>query len=165
MIHLLAGSTLEGPFLILSALFHGSAYGVLTLAGLLGALSLRAAGEPDAKFQRLMLHGVRGGFLLLTLGQITQSIGTTLARGEFWIWEPEKNLGLLIWLVYAAVLHMQHVPALKGRKATLASLVAWSFLALALLGANLSGDREMLFSSRGAPVASHGSHPAGHPGP
>lgn len=160
MIHLLAGSTLEGPFWVVLALLHVGAYGALTVAAALGGLSLRH-GASAAAPQTATLRWLRAGFLLLTAGQIAHSTWTTFAWGEFWTWDPAKNLGLLVWLAYAAVLHMHHVPDLRGKKTILASLGAWALLILALLCVNLLPDHGSVSPSKG--TLSHHS-PASHPG-
>lgn len=160
MIHLLAGTTLEGPFQLVLALLHVSAYGALTVAAVLGGLSLRH-GASAAAPQTATLRWLRAGFLLLSAGQIAHSTWTTFAWGEFWTWDPAKNLGLLVWLAYAAVLHMHHVPDLRGKKTVLASLGAWSLLVLALLCVNLLPAHESVSLSKG--TLPHHS-PANHPG-
>ncbi len=149
MIHLLAGSTLEGPFRFVLALLHVGAYGALTVASLIGCLSLRGGASAPA-LQGTSLRWMRAGFLLLTAGQIAHSTWTTFAWGEFWSWDPAKNLGLMVWLAYAGVLHMHHLPNLKGKKTILASLGAWGLLVLALLCVNLLQDRETVLSSKGS---------------
>lgn len=160
MIQLLAGSTLEGPFRLALALLHVGAYGTLTVAAVLGGLSLRRGVSSPAP-QMASLRWLRAGFLLLTAGQIAHSTWTTFAWGEFWTWDPAKNLGLLVWLAYAAVLHMHHLPDLRGKKTVLASLGAWALLILALLCVNLLPGLESASPSKGA--LSHHS-PASHPG-
>lgn len=160
MIHLLAGSTLEGPFRLVLALLHVGAYGALTVAAAFGCLSLRRrASTPGA--QMASLRWLRAGFLLLSAGQIAHSTWTTFAWGEFWTWDPAKNLGLLVWLAYAAVLHMHHMPDMKGKKTVLASLGAWALLILALLCVNLLPDHEFVSPLKGT-LSQHS--PASHPG-
>jgi len=159
MIHLLAGPTLEGPFRFVLALLHVGAYGALTVAAVIGCLSLRGE-ESAATRQVTSLRWMRVGFLLLSAGQIAHSTWTTFAWGEFWTWDPAKNLGLMVWLAYAGVLHMHHVPSLKGRKTIIASLVAWGLLAIVLLGVNLRSDRGVVSSSNGTmSKESFTSHP------
>lgn len=156
---LLAGSTPEGPFRLVLLLLHVAAYGALTWAFGLGCGSLRR-GESAGALQARALRWLRAGFLLLSAGLIAHSTWTTFARGEFWAGEPAQNLGLLVWLAYAGVLHMHHVPSLRGRRTILASLIAWSLLVLILLGVNLRSDRGSVSPSSGtASQAPHTSHP------
>jgi cytochrome c biogenesis factor len=101
------------------------------------ALGVRALTTPSGDLQRTRLAGtlpwLRAGFLLLTLAWVGQSLWLTMAWGESWAWDSARNLGLLVWLAYAGVLHMHHVPNLRGRRAVQASLVAWGLLALGLV--------------------------------
>jgi|GEM_PF-1731113 len=128
---LLADSSPEGFFRTLLAVTQGTAYAALTVAFVLGLLSLRLRSLPELRcveYQRRTIQWIRAGFLLLTLAQIAHCTWTTFAWGESWVWDPAKSLGLLAWMTYAGVLHMHHVPTLKGRKAMLASLGGWVFL-------------------------------------
>lgn len=156
---LLVGSTPDGPFHLVLLLLHAGAYGAFTWAFGLGCGSLRR-GESAAALQASALRWLRVGFLLLSAGLIAHGTWTNFTWGEFWTGEPAQNLGLMVWLAYAGVLHMHHVPSLRGKKTILASLAAWGLLALLLLGVNLRSDRGSLSPSTGtASQAARTSHP------
>ncbi len=157
MNRLLLGSTPDGPFRFLLLLLHAGAYGALTWAFGLGCGSLRRG--DSATLQVSALRWLRVGFLLLSAGLISHSTWTTFAWGEFWTWDPAKNLGLLVWLAYAGVLHTHHLPGMRGKKTILASLVAWGLLALLLLGVNLRSDRGAVSPTGTASQTQTTSHP------
>ncbi len=158
---LLLGSTPDGPFHLVLLLLHTGAYGALTWAFGLGCRSLRRKTSATT-LEASSLRWLRAGFLLLSAGLIAHSTWTTFIWGEFWAGEHGQNLGLITWLVYAAVLHMHHVPSLRGRRTILASLAAWSLLAISLLCVNLRSDPGSVSHSTG--TASQTPHTS-HPGP
>lgn len=138
----------EGPFLIGMALIHAAAYVALTVAFGIALLSLRPPKDSVFNFRLAVLRWIRIGFLLLSAELILQCTWTTFAWGEFWVWDPGKNFSLLVWLVYAGILHMHHVPTYKGRHLVLACLWGWGFLVLTFLGTMLV-DQSLLVSDPG----------------
>lgn len=156
----LVGATPEGPLGLALIALHVGAYGAFTWAFGLGCTSLRR-GESEAAFQKRALRWIRVGFLLLAAGLVAHSTWTTFAWGEFWTPDPAKGFALVVWLVYAGVLHMHHMSTLKGRKTILASLFAWGLLVIILLGVNLGAVPGPVSTSSGTLSS---SFPASQPG-
>lgn len=134
---LVGSSQVSGPILIGMAVMQIAGYAALTVGFGLGILSLRPRRESRFDPQGAVLRWIRAGFLLLSAALILHSTWTTFALGEFWVWDPAKNMSLLVWLVYAGLLHMHHVPTLRGRNFVIASLWGWSILVLLALGMTL----------------------------
>lgn len=70
------------------------------------------------------------GFPFLTVGIISGAVWAQEAWGTWWGWDPKETASLIMWLVYAAYLHMRLSRGWRGPKA------AWM---------NLAGFLSMLF--------------------
>ncbi len=69
------------------------------------------------------------GFPLLTLGMLTGTIWAKSAWGADWSWgEPRLVWSLVIWFLYAAILHARLTAGWRGRKA--AALVIIGFISV-----------------------------------
>jgi len=143
---------LQSAWFLPHATLYFAGYASVTVAFVLGILALLKPGnagfEPGSfcaramgadasavvNFENLNRQWARFGFLMLTCGLVTGSIWAKFAWGEYWAWDPKENWGLVSWLVYGVVLHAQHVPALKGRKAVWESIFAWGFVLFTYFG-------------------------------
>ncbi|NPB09303.1 MAG: c-type cytochrome biogenesis protein CcsB [Thermodesulfobacteria bacterium] len=65
------------------------------------------------------------GFPLLTLGIITGAVWAEEAWGTYWSWDPKETWSLIMWLVYAALLHERLAVGWRGRKAAWLSIVGF----------------------------------------
>jgi len=65
------------------------------------------------------------GFSLLTLGVLVGSIWARTAWGSHWQWDPKQIWTMLVWVIYAALLHQRLAIGWKGQKAALFSLLAF----------------------------------------
>lgn len=154
-------SVVAGPFRGLLMLTHAVSL-LLFTAAFLSALRYLVVipGDRRADLEGRTIQALRAGFLMLALALILHSSWTTYAWGEFWAWDPAKNLGLVVWLAYGGVLHIHHVPALKGRPVVLASLGVWIFLALAMSALWIFGKSAPFWAPRDpAPLIERESTP------
>ena len=77
------------------------------------------------------------GFIFFTIATILGAIWAAEAWGGYWSWDPKETWALIVWLNYAAWLHLRLIKGLRG------SLLAWWSLAglavttFAFLGVNL----------------------------
>ncbi|MDD5712484.1 MAG: cytochrome c biogenesis protein CcsA [Smithellaceae bacterium] len=71
------------------------------------------------------------GFPLFTVGVIAGSLWAGIVWGSRWQWDPKQVWTLLVWLVYAWLLHQRLAIGWKGHKAALFSIVALVVLAAA----------------------------------
>jgi len=118
----------SGIFRIVLVVIFMAAYAALTIGFVLAFRSLLRSID----LEKTVVKWIRVGFLLLSVALIVHSTWTTFAWGEYWAWDPAKNAGVLAWLMFAGVLHMHHVPELRGRRVLFASLAAWSLFTLTL---------------------------------
>ncbi|HHI97182.1 MAG TPA: c-type cytochrome biogenesis protein CcsB [Thermodesulfatator atlanticus] len=65
------------------------------------------------------------GFPLLTVGIITGAVWAEEAWGSYWSWDPKETWSLIMWLIYAALLHERLAVGWRGRKAAWLSLVGF----------------------------------------
>jgi cytochrome c-type biogenesis protein CcsB len=68
------------------------------------------------------------GFPLLTLGVIAGSIWARTAWGSHWQWDPKLIWTMLVWLIYAVLLHQRLAIGWKGHKAAVFSIAAFLVL-------------------------------------
>jgi len=76
------------------------------------------------------------GFSLLTIGMITGSIYAQSALGTYWQWDSKEVWTLIVWLIYAVLLHERFAVGLRGRKAAWLSILAFLFLIFSFIGVN-----------------------------
>ncbi|RMW96910.1 c-type cytochrome biogenesis protein CcsB [Allofranklinella schreckenbergeri] len=114
--------------------------GIAALA-VAAALALRhriaaALPAPDA-LQELMHKAIATGFAFFTLATVLGALWAAQAWGSYWSWDPKETWALIVWLNYAAWLHMRLVRGWRG-----SALAWWALLGLlvtsfAFLGVNL----------------------------
>ncbi|MBN1382988.1 MAG: cytochrome c biogenesis protein CcsA [Deltaproteobacteria bacterium] len=68
------------------------------------------------------------GFPLLTLGVLAGSVWARTAWGSHWQWDPKQIWTVLVWLIYAVLLHQRLAIGWKGHKAALYSILAFLVL-------------------------------------
>lgn len=76
------------------------------------------------------------GFPLLTLGVIAGSIWARVVWGSHWDWDPKQVWTLIVWFVYAVLLHQRLAIGWNGRKAAVWSVAATLILFFMLIGVN-----------------------------
>lgn len=74
------------------------------------------------------------GFPLLTLGVIAGSIWARVVWGSHWDWDPKQVWTLIVWFVYAVLLHQRLAIGWNGRKAAIWSVAAALILFFMLIG-------------------------------
>ena len=79
---------------------------------------------------------VTWGFALLTIGIVTGSLLAKQTWGELWSWEPVQVWSLIVWLLYAVLLHARTV-GWRGRKAATLTIVGFIILVASFLSVNL----------------------------
>ncbi|MBX6423686.1 c-type cytochrome biogenesis protein CcsB [Thermosulfurimonas sp. F29] len=99
---------------------------------------------PLESLDRLNEVCLKYGFPLLTLGIITGALWAEKAWGTYWSWDPKETWSLILWLIYAALLHERLIVGWRGRRAAFMALlgfVVWiiSFFVVNLLFPGLHG--------------------------
>jgi cytochrome c-type biogenesis protein CcsB len=55
------------------------------------------------------------GLFMLTIGTFLGGIWANESWGRYWGWDPKETWALVSVLVYAVILHLRYIPALKGK--------------------------------------------------
>lgn len=65
------------------------------------------------------------GFPLLTVAIISGSIWSEKAMGSYWVWDRKQTWTLIIWLIYAALLHGRITIGWRGKRAAILSIIGF----------------------------------------
>lgn len=74
------------------------------------------------------------GFPLLTVAIISGSIWSEQAVGSYWVWDPKQTWSLIIWLIYAALLHGRLTIGWRGKRAAILSILGFIVVLVTFLG-------------------------------
>ncbi len=90
-----------------------------------------------AMIDEIMYKSIAIGFAFFTIATILGAMWAADAWGGYWSWDPKETWALIVWLNYAAWLHMRLVKGLRG-----AFLAWWAVIGLfvttfAFLGVNM----------------------------
>jgi len=119
-------------------------YGAFSLAAMVGVAWLLAARgtlasrlPPLVVMEDLMYKAIAIGFAFFTLATILGALWAAEAWGTYWQWDPKETWALIVWLNYAAWLHLRLTKGLRG-----AVLAWWAVIGLlvttfAFLGVNM----------------------------
>lgn len=90
---------------------------------------------PDLSFlDKLNYRSIGLGFPLLTIAIISGFIWARNIHGTYWAGQNLRQIySLVLWLIYAVILHMRISAKLRGRKVALLSLFAFGVLVFTLL--------------------------------
>lgn len=90
-----------------------------------------------AWIEEITYRAIAVGFVFFTVATILGALWAAEAWGGYWSWDPKETWALVVWLNYAAWLHMRFVKKLSG-----APLACWALIGLfvtifAFLGVNM----------------------------
>lgn len=85
----------------------------------------------------LMYKSIAVGFAFFTVATILGALWAAEAWGAYWQWDPKETWALVVWLNYAAWLHMRLVKGLRGVVASYWALVGLLVTGFAFLGVNM----------------------------
>ena len=77
------------------------------------------------------------GFPLMTLGLITGALLAHTTMGAYWRWDPKETWSLILWMVYAALLHQRITVGWRGRRAAVMAIVGFAILCFTFIGVGL----------------------------
>jgi len=91
---------------------------------------------PDLSFlDKLNYRSIGLGFPLLTISIISGFIWAKSVYGVYWANSGSRQFySLVLWLIYAAILHVRLSEKLRGKKVALLSLFAFCVIILSLFG-------------------------------
>ncbi|WUR12769.1 c-type cytochrome biogenesis protein CcsB [[Empedobacter] haloabium] len=85
----------------------------------------------------VMYKAISAGFAFFTIATILGALWAAEAWGGYWSWDPKETWALIVWLNYAAWLHMRLMSGLRGRAAAWWALVGLLVTTFAFLGVNM----------------------------
>jgi ABC-type transport system involved in cytochrome c biogenesis permease subunit len=77
------------------------------------------------------------GFAFFTIATILGALWAAQAWGGYWSWDPKETWALIVWLNYAAWLHMRLMKGLRGAVAAWWALTGLLVTTFAFLGVNM----------------------------
>ena len=77
---------------------------------------------------------IKLGFPLMTLGLITGAIYGNTVWGTWWKWDVRNTISLMVWVLYALLLHFRVTIGWRGRKAAVLTLLGVNVTLLAFVG-------------------------------
>ena len=92
---------------------------------------------PLAILDDVMYRAVSIGFAFFTVATILGALWAAEAWGSYWSWDPKETWALIVWLNYAAWLHMRLIKGLRGTVLAWWSLVGLLVTTFAFLGVNI----------------------------
>ncbi|CAM4306685.1 c-type cytochrome biogenesis protein CcsB [Bordetella tumbae] len=85
----------------------------------------------------IMYRAIAIGFAFFTVATILGALWAADAWGAYWQWDPKETWALIVWLNYAAWLHMRLMKGLRGHLAAYWALVGLLITGFAFLGVNM----------------------------
>ena len=111
---------------------------VLIVGGILAARRRIAARLPAPELlDDLMYKSIAVGFAFFTIATILGAFWAAEAWGGYWSWDPKETWALIVWLNYAAWLHMRLMKGLRGTVASWWALAGLAVTTFAFIGVNM----------------------------
>jgi len=119
-------------------------YGSFSLSAMLGVGYLLAdRGILASRLPKLeiiddmMYKAIAIGFVFFTIATILGAMWAAEAWGGYWSWDPKETWALIVWLNYAAWLHIRLVKGLRGPMLAWWAVVGLLVTTFAFLGVNM----------------------------
>jgi cytochrome c-type biogenesis protein CcsB len=119
-------------------------YGSFSLAAMVAAAYLLAKnGILASRLPKLevlddvMYKSIAVGFAFFTIATILGAMWAAEAWGGYWSWDPKETWALIVWLNYAAWLHLRMVKGLRGPVLAWWALIGLIVTTFAFLGVNM----------------------------
>ncbi len=118
------------------AIYFGIA--ALIIASILFGRKRIAAKLPDLNvLDDVMYKSIAVGFAFFTIATVLGALWAAEAWGGYWSWDPKETWALIVWLNYAAWLHMRLMKGLRGTVAAWWALTGLAVTTFAFLGVNM----------------------------
>jgi len=119
-------------------------YGSFSLAAMVASAYLLAErGILASRLPKLdvledvMYKAIAVGFAFFTIATILGAMWAAEAWGGYWSWDPKETWALIVWLNYAAWLHLRLVKGLRGPMLAWWALIGLLVTTFAFLGVNM----------------------------
>ncbi len=110
----------------------------LIVAGILAARRRIAERLPSFEvLDDVMYKAIAVGFAFFTIATVLGALWAAEAWGGYWSWDPKETWALIVWLNYAAWLHMRLMKGLRGAVSAWWALVGLAVTTFAFLGVNM----------------------------
>ncbi len=110
----------------------------LIIGGILLARKRIAAQLPSFEIlDDVMYKSIAVGFAFFTIATVLGALWAAEAWGGYWSWDPKETWALIVWLNYAAWLHMRLMKGLRGTIAAWWALVGLAVTTFAFIGVNM----------------------------
>ena len=110
----------------------------LIVAGILLGRKRIAARLPSFEvLDDVMYKSIAVGFAFFTIATVLGALWAAEAWGGYWSWDPKETWALIVWLNYAAWLHMRLMKGLRGTIAAWWALAGLAVTTFAFLGVNM----------------------------
>jgi cytochrome c-type biogenesis protein CcsB len=118
------------------AVYFGIA--ALIVAGILFARRRIAERLPALEvLDDVMYKAIAVGFAFFTIATVLGALWAAEAWGGYWSWDPKETWALIVWLNYAAWLHMRLMKGLRGTVSAWWALAGLAVTSFAFLGVNM----------------------------
>jgi cytochrome c-type biogenesis protein CcsB len=143
------GVGIPALFLAFGGLSAENSASVLRTMGIAGSLVLVDAALISARarintatpalevLDDVMYKSIAVGFAFFTIATVLGALWAAEAWGGYWSWDPKETWALIVWLNYAAWLHMRLMKGLRGGLAAWWACVGLLVTTFAFLGVNM----------------------------
>lgn len=126
-------------------------YGAFSIAAMVGLAYVITEKvqlkNPDSSFVKsmpslesmddLMYKSIALGFAFFTIATVLGAMWAAEAWGGYWSWDPKETWALIVWLNYAAWLHIRMSKGWRGRPMAWWALIGLLVTTFAFLGVNM----------------------------
>lgn len=123
-------------------------YGCFAIAAMLGvAYLIRARVADDSpwaarlptlkQIDDVSYRTIALGFAFFTVATVLGALWAAEAWGAYWSWDPKESWALIVWLNYAAWLHLRFTKGLRGKVMAWWAIVGLFVTTFAFLGVNM----------------------------
>ncbi len=123
-------------------------YGCFAIAAMLGvAYLIRDRVSDDSPWAKRLptlkqiddvsYRAIALGFAFFTVATILGALWAAEAWGAYWQWDPKETWALIVWLNYAAWLHLRYTKGLRGRFMAWWAVIGLFVTTFAFLGVNM----------------------------
>jgi len=119
-------------------------YGAFAMSAMLGVAELLVLKGvlkdrlPAADvLDEMMYKAISVGFLFFTIATILGAMWAADAWGGYWSWDPKETWALIVWLNYAAWLHIRLVKGWRGKPLAWWAVIGLVVTTFAFLGVNM----------------------------
>ncbi len=122
-------------------------YGAFALAAMLGVAYLMVERQPNGLLAKrlpstevlddIMYKAIALGFAFFTVATVLGAMWAAEAWGGYWSWDPKETWALIVWLNYAAWLHLRLTKGWRGVPLAWWAIVGLFVTLFAFVGVNM----------------------------